>query len=205
MPFLTNRMNNKKQTFVFFGIVGSGKGTQVELLNKYLTESNISDDVLFISPGNEYRRLITNGGYTSEIVKVNLEKGFLQPDFLTTGLLTGILISNMKDNTTIVADGFPRTVAQSLAFENMMKFYGRSEVKIIYIELSKEEAVKRMKLRGRSDDTDEGISNRFDEYVNNVIPSMNYFNEKSGYTIYKINGEQSIEDVHKDIIKTLGI
>ena len=198
-------MINKPQTFVFFGIVGSGKGTQVDLLNKYLIDNNILDDILFISPGNEYRRLIKSGSYTSEIVKINLEKGFLQPDFLTTGLLTGILISNMKEDTSIIADGFPRTVAQSLAFENMMKFYNRDEVKIIYIELSKEEAIKRMKLRGRSDDTDEGISNRFDEYVNNVIPSMNYFNDKSGYTIYKINGEQSIEDVHKDIIKTLGI
>jgi adenylate kinase len=198
-------MINKIQTFVFFGIVGSGKGTQVDLLNKYLIDNNILDDVLFISPGNEYRRLIKNGSYTSQIVKINLEKGFLQPDFLTTGLLTGILISNIKEDTSIIADGFPRTIAQSLAFENMMKFYDRNEVKIIYIELSKEEAIKRMKLRGRSDDTDEGISNRFDEYTNNVIPSMNYFNNKPGYTIYKINGEQSIEDVHKDIIKSLGI
>ena len=33
---------------------------------------------------------------------------------------------------------------------------------------------------------------------------MNYFKGKDGYTIYTINGEQSIEDVHKDIIKALG-
>jgi len=84
-----------------------------------------------------------------------------------------------------------------------MKFYQRDEIKVIYIELGKEEAVKRMKLRGRADDTDEGIANRFDEYVNNVIPSMNYFEDKKGYKIYKINGEQSIDDVHKELIKTL--
>jgi len=198
-------MNNKTQTFIFFGIVGSGKGTQVELLQKYLKDKNISEDILFISPGNEYRKIVGNGSYTSEMVKFNLEKGFLQPDFLTVGLLTGILISNIKNNTTVIADGFPRTVVQSEDFEDMMKFYKRDDIKIIYLELSKEEAVRRMKLRGRSDDTDEGIANRFDEYVNNVIPSMNYFKDKTGYTVYTINGEQSIEDVHKDVINSLGI
>lgn len=198
-------MNNKTQTFIFFGIVGSGKGTQVELLQKYLKDKNISEDILFISPGNEYRKIVGNGSYTSEMVKFNLEKGFLQPDFLTVGLLTGILISNIKNNTTVIADGFPRTVVQSEDFEDMMKFYKRDDIKIIYLELNKEEAVRRMKLRGRSDDTDEGIANRFDEYVNNVIPSMNYFKDKTGYTVYTINGEQSIEDVHKDVINSLGI
>ena len=84
-----------------------------------------------------------------------------------------------------------------------MKFYGRTDVKIIYIELGKEEAIKRMKLRGRSDDTDEGIANRFDEYINNVIPSMNYFKDKEGYSIYTINGNQTIQEVHQEIISKL--
>jgi len=196
-------MLNKPYTFIFFGIVGSGKGTQVELLQKYLIENHISNDVLFTSTGNEYRKLIGTPTFTSSLVKGNLNKGFLQPNFLTISLFTDILVRDMKENTSVIADGFPRTVAQSEAFENMMKFYQRDEIKVIYIELGKEEAVKRMKLRGRADDTDEGIANRFDEYVNNVIPSMNYFEDKKGYKIYKINGEQSIDDVHKELIKTL--
>lgn len=196
---------NKAQTFVFFGIVGSGKGTQVDLLNKYLKENNITNDVLFISPGNEYRKIISSGNYTSKIIKEILEKGFLQPDFLTIGLLANIIISDIKENTSIIADGFPRTVAQSETFEEMMKFFNRDDVKIIYIELNKEESMRRMKLRGRSDDTDEGVANRFNEYVNNVVPAMNYFNGKKGFTLYKIDGDQSIEDVHKDIINSLGL
>ena len=58
---------------------------------------------------------------------------------------------------------------------------------------------------GIIDDTDEGISNRFDEYVNNVIPSMKYFEGKEGYTLYKINGEQSILNVHNEIINSIGL
>jgi adenylate kinase len=198
-------MINKPQTFIFYGIVGSGKGTQVELLEKYLKEKNISNDVLFTSTGSEFRKLIESGSYTASKVKTIIEKGLLQPNFLTISLFTNILISNMKENTTLIADGYPRTIAQSEAFETMTKFYDRNDVKIIYIELGKEEAIKRMKLRGRSDDTDEGIATRFDEYVKNVIPSMNYFKDKEGYTMYMINGEQSIEDVHKEIINKLNL
>ncbi len=196
---------NTTHTFVFFGIVGSGKGTQVELLQKYLKEKNISDDVLFTSTGNEYRKIIESGSYTGLIVKETLEKGYLQPNFLTTSLFTNILINNMKEGTTFIADGYPRTISQSESFESAMKFYKRNIVHVIYIELGKEEATKRMKLRARADDTDEGIAKRFDEYVNNVIPSMNYFKDKEGYIMHTINGEQTIEQVHLDIIKSLGL
>ena len=48
------------------------------------------------------------------------------------------------------------------------------------------------------------MAQRFDEYESNVTPGMNYFKNKAGYTIYTINGEQSVENVHKDIIKALG-
>lgn len=198
-------MNKTPQTFVFFGIVGSGKGTQVGLLEQYLKDNKLSDDVLSTSTGNEYRKIIESGSYTSELIKDRYNKGYLQPNFLTISLFTNILTGNMREHTSFIADGFPRTIEQSEAFESAMQFYGRDNINVVYIELGKEEATKRMKLRGRTDDTDEGIAQRFDEYVNNVIPAMNYFKGKDGYKIHTINGEQSIEDVHKELIKSLGI
>lgn len=191
------------QTFVFFGIIGSGKGTQVDFLREYLKDKNIASDILYTSTGAEFRKVIEGGSYTGQIVKETLEKGFLQPNFITTSLFTNILISGMKDETCLIADGYPRTVAQSESFEAMMKFYRIKDVKIIYIELSEKEAMKRNLLRGRADDTEEGIKKRFDEYINNVIPALNYFKGKEGYEIYTINGEQSREDVYKDMIKAL--
>ncbi len=205
MSNLVYNNNMKPYTFMFFGIVGSGKGTQVKLLQDYLKEKSLAEDVLSTSTGVEYRKLIDSGNYTGQIVKVSLEKGNLQPNFLTISLFTNILTANMQENTSFIADGFPRTIIQSEAFESAMQFYGRDTVHVIYIELGKEEATKRMKLRARADDTDEGISKRFDEYINNVIPAMNYFKDKAGYTIHTINGDQSIEDVQKDIIKALNL
>ncbi|MDD5721066.1 MAG: nucleoside monophosphate kinase [Candidatus Pacebacteria bacterium] len=190
------------QTFIFFGIVGSGKGTQVKLLMDFLKSKNLGEP-LYAGTGDEYRKLMNSESYTGNIVKDSLNRGELQPNFLTTSLFTNILISSLTDKKHLIADGYPRTIMQSESFFEMMKFYKRENVKIVYIELSKEEAIKRLKLRGRHDDTGEGIEKRFDEYVNKVVPAMNYFKDKIGYKIFTINGEQSIEKVHKDIIKAL--
>lgn len=192
-------------TFVFFGIVGSGKGTQIDLLQKYLKQKDDSLDIVYAYPGSEYRKLVSEDYYTGQIVKKTIEKGYLQPNFLTDALVVNHLAFSIKENSILIFDGYPRTLEQSSTFEKILKYYERSNVKIVYIELSKDEATRRMKLRARADDTDEGITQRFDEYMNNVIPAMNYFKEKDGYTLYTINGEQSIEDVHKELITKLGL
>ncbi len=192
----------KPQTFVFFGIIGSGKGTQIKLLIDFLKKKD-GKECVYAYPGNEYRRLATMGNYTGNILKDSMTLGHLQPDFLTDALVVNILINNITDEKHLVFDGYPRTLIQSENLEEMLSFYKKEDVKIIYIELSKEEAMKRNLLRGRVDDTKEGIEKRFDEYVNKVIPAMNYFKNKAGYTIFTINGEQTVENVQKDIIKAL--
>ena len=192
------------QTFVFFGIIGSGKGTQVKLLMDYI-KSKDTKESLYAGTGEEFRRLINSGNYTSNIVKESLLKGELQPDFLTTTLFTNILIGSIKEDVHLFADGYPRTVFQSENFDSMMKFFKRDNVKIIYIKLSGEEAIKRNLLRGREDDTKEGLEKRIQEYFTNVIPAMDYFKEKVGYEIFSIDGEQSIEKVHEDIINSINL
>lgn len=189
-------------TFVFFGIIGSGKGTQMELLKKYIHEKD-GRECVYAYPGAEYRKLIDGSSFTGSLVRDSYLRGELQPDFLTTSIVSDILISQLTDEKHVIFDGYPRTVLQAKDFESMMKFYKRKNIKIIYIEVSKEEAKKRNLLRGRSDDTEEGIARRFDEYIDNVVPAMEYLQEKEGYESYKIDGEQKVEDVHKDIIKAL--
>ncbi len=190
------------QTFVFYGLAGSGKGTQIKLLMDFLKGKD-GKECVYAGMGEGFRKFAESKNYAASIAKEHILRGALVPNFLTNSIFTNILVNSLDEKKHLITDGYPRTAVQSETFEQMMEFYKRENINIIYIELSEEEAVKRNLLRGRADDTKAGMEKRIEEFKNNVIPSINYFKGKVGYKIYTINGEQSIEDVHKDIIKAL--
>lgn len=191
------------QTFVFFGIIGSGKGTQVKLLTNFLKDKNGLESV-YAGTGEGFRQLVDSGSQAGNFIKEAMSKGELISDFLANSIVANILMISLSAEKNLFTDGYPRTVAQSKIFVEMMKFFRRDDVKIIYIKVSEEEAIRRNLLRGRDDDTKEGITRRIEEYKNNVIPAMDYFKDREGYKIYTINGEQSKEEVYNEIIKSLG-
>lgn len=191
------------QTFVFFGIVGSGKGTQVKLLTDFLKEKD-GRDLVYIGTGEIFRQLMDLDNEDARFLGQKMSEGELITDDFTNRSVSDALKTKFSTEKHLIFDGYPRTVPQSVVFEDMMNSFKRGEVKIIYIEVGKEEAMKRNLLRGRHDDTEAGLAKRFDEYINNVVPAMNYFRNKNNYQIYTINGEQSVENVHKEIISKLG-
>ncbi len=192
------------ETFIFFGIVGSGKGTQVKLLMDFLKNKD-GRELVYVGTGEIFRKIIESSAsdLDTQAVKEIVNSGRLIPDEMTNKLVLKALEAQLSPEKHLILDGYPRTVFQSEVFEKTMDSFKRENVKIIYIELSKEEAMKRNLLRGRHDDTEEGLAKRFEEYREKVIPAMDYFKDKADYKIYTINGEQSVENVHKDIIKAL--
>jgi adenylate kinase family enzyme len=60
-----------------------------------------------------------------------------------------------------------------------------------------------MKGRGRLDDSDEEIKKRLDWYKANVVPAIEYFKNDPDYKFVSINGEQTIEEVHREIMQKL--
>ncbi len=189
-------------TFVFFGIGGAGKGTQIKLLIDFL-ETKDGNECVYAGTGRGFRKLVSSGSYTGTLVKEFIDQGKLVPDFLTNALFTDVLLSKLTPEKHLISDGYPRTIEQSESFEKMMSFFKRDNVKIVYIELNEVEAMKRNLLRGRPDDTEVGLKKRFEEYANNVVPAVSYFKHKTGYSIFTINGEQTPEEVFKDILKGL--
>lgn len=192
----------ESQTFVFFGIVGSGKGTQVKLLIDFLKAKD-GKECIYIGTGEIFRKIVESNDEAVQMLKQLINEGKLIPDSETNKLVAEAVKSQFSPGKCLVFDGYPRTVPQSEYFMDLMKSLERKNIKVIYLELSKEEAMKRNLLRGRHDDTREVLEKRFEEYENKVIPAMNYFKDKENYQVLTMNGEQSVEDVHKDIIKAL--
>ncbi|MDO8660180.1 MAG: hypothetical protein Q7K54_06340, partial [Candidatus Parcubacteria bacterium] len=83
-------------------------------------------------------------------------------------------------------------------------FYNIEKPNIILMNVSKDLSFARMMERKRADDTPEKIQNRLDWFEKDVAPAIDFFRDKDRYNFVEINGEQTIEEVHKEIMSKLG-
>ena len=187
---------NNKQTvsrmtnIILFGPPGSGKGTQAELLVERF-------GLLHISTGDLFRYEIGNKTPLGVEAKSYIDRGALVPDSITIGMLKNKMDSN-PDVKGIIFDGFPRTIPQAEALDNLLNAKGCAVNAIIALEVEEEEIVKRIlsrgKTSGRSDDNDESIiRHRIQVYRNETSPVFNYYDVKGKGV--KIPGTGSIEDI----------
>lgn len=195
----------QENTIIFIGRSGSGKGTQVELLKKFLADQHTETSIFHFESGEYFRNFIQADGYTSKLMRNIIAEGKLAPDFITGWLLVQALVENFKENQTLILDGFPRTQTQALTLDSAIEFYNRENIKVIHIDVSEDEVRHRMLTRGRKDDANpEVIESRIFWYNQNVIPTINYLRMKPMYEVIDINGEQDVEVIHQEIIRKLG-
>ena len=197
----THEKNSGSRVFLFFGVVGAGKGTQVELLQEYLAKEGIMSHYLY--PGNFFREVMGRGDITAERIGSYMNQGKLVPDFITNAYITNYVLQSYVGGEYVIFDGYPRSLEQATAIQDLIEFYGWQEIDIITINISEAEAIKRLLARGRHDDTEEGIAERVRVYNDRVLPALDALAQNITCNTHTINGEQSIEDVHKDIMKAL--
>jgi adenylate kinase family enzyme len=192
------------QTFVFFGRAGSGKGTQAGLLIKYLNKQDPNRKCLYLETGEKLREFINEENYSAKLTKEVLETGGLMPAFMPIWLWTTFLVNNFTGDEHIVLDGLCRRKYEAPILDTALKFYKRENAVIIIIDTSNEWSIERALERGRSDDDISEIKKRLEWYDDEVVSAIDYLKEQSGYRIIHVNGEQSIEQVHADIVQKLG-
>ena len=197
----------QQQTLIFAGPQGSGKGTQIELLKTYLEQADRSRKIVHFEMGKNLRDLATHNDYSGRHTNEVLMQGGLIPYAVSGSLFGQYLMNNLKTNDEhIVIDGFPRTATQVPMLDSaLVEFYARPTPTVVVIAISDEEAVKRLKLRGRSDDTEESIRKRLRWSAEETMPNIAWFRANSNYRVLDINGERSVEEIQTDIRAKLGL
>ncbi len=195
----------KPQTVIFIGPQGSGKGTQVERLTAYFRKHSPAQAVVPIETGKGFRDLAKTNTFTATRVQDILTEGGLVPNFLTKAFVIKYLIKNLAEDSHITMDGFPRNLAQVTFIDDLMKFYKRQGLSIVFLDVPEDVVRNRMQGRGRSDDTPELIDERLRLYKEQTEPIVAAYEGRDDITFIRIAGELPIAEVTQKIVEGLGI
>ena len=183
---------------ILFGPPGSGKGTQSErLVQRY--------GLVHLSTGNLLRKEIADKTHLGLEAKRFIDNGQLVPDEVVIGMVDAYFDAH-KDSKGFLFDGFPRTVAQAQALDELMLRKNTSISLVLALEVTEEELVKRLlnrgKTSGRSDDTDvEVIRKRFSVYTNETSPVASHYEAQQKFRTVK--GEGSVEDIFSGLCEAI--
>lgn len=130
-------------------------------------------------------------------------QGAIISDDLLLPLLEQTMVRLSEDDEEMVLDGSPRTLEQARWLVEKVKQYGLKATAVIHLNASKEVVKKRLLARGRPDDHEEAINERFSEYESKIKPILDYL-KSQGYKVYDINGEQTKEAVEEEIDRAIG-
>ena len=172
---------------ILFGPPGSGKGTQGKLLSEKFS-------LYYLSSGELFRNL---SDLPKEIDEI-MQKGDLLPDdFVMDQLKKHFEAKNLYDN--ILFDSTPRSVGQYIEMRNWLENHGFTMDLALYLDVSREETIKRLALRHRGDDGPEVIKERLLEYDAITAPLREMLDQDG--ILVTVNGERSIEEIFSDLVK----
>lgn len=196
-------MKKGVKNFILIGPPGSGKGTQAKLLLKKFKNH------YYICLGEIFRKMFKLNTDVGNRIKKIGESGGLQPEEFAIDAWMHEISFHVKENQGFLLDGSPRKVDEAKSLCSFLKFLNRTKTTIVFlINISEKESYKRLANRidaatgkaiKRADDNKKRIDLRWSLYKKDTILALNYI--KKYCRLVKINGEQSIENVFKDILK----
>lgn len=179
---------------VLFGPPGAGKGTQSQKLIEHY-------NLTHIATGDLFRKHLGEGTALGQQVRSYMDAGRLVPDQLVINMVDDKLQEEQHPKG-IIFDGFPRTIAQAKALDELLEKRNMPITGMIALDVPDEELISRIiergKTSGRSDDQDVNkIATRLEVYRNETLPVANYYQQQGKYAV--INGVGSIEEIFRKI------
>tara|TARA_B100000927_G_scaffold270500_1_gene246705 strand:- start:1629 stop:2228 length:600 start_codon:yes stop_codon:yes gene_type:complete len=189
--YLFNYLNEAKQTrVIIMGGPGSGKSTYSEYIIRHF-------GIKHIYPGGLLRKEIDKGGPEGQKIKNLLDQGKFAPNETVLKLVKKAL--QEKDASKgYVLDGYPRYMQQVRDMEQN----GIAYDVVVFLDVSKEEVIKRLTKRGRKDDKPDIINDRIQLYKKETGPAIEHFRKRPGFISVKAEGKEP-GDIAKDIIKEI--
>lgn len=182
---------------ILFGPPGSGKGTQsTNLIERY--------GLYHIATGDLLRDEVSRNTQLGQEAKKFMDAGQLVPDAVVIGMI-GSKVDAMPDTKGFIFDGFPRTVAQAEALDNLLKLKQTDITLLLSLEVPEDELKRRLlhrgEISGRSDDNEEVIEKRIVEYRAKTEAVANHYYEKD--KLVRIKGDGDINDTFKLLQKEI--
>ncbi len=190
-------------TFVFIGQSGSGKGTQADLIQKYLEKKDPKREIFHLETGKRFRQFIKKNLFASRLSSKIYQKGGLHPEFLAVWMWADLMVNNLEENQHMLIDGSPRKLHEAHVLDSAFEFFGRHKPFIIYLNISDQEVMRRLLKRKRLDDNEDDIKNRISWYHSDVWPTIEYYRENKKYNFLDIDGSKDSKEVHSEIIKAI--
>jgi len=202
----------KLQTIIFISRSGGGKGTQINKLIEYINEKD-DRDIFHMESGPKFRDFIKGTNYASKLARKVNDTGELQPSFLSVWAWTSLFIDQIDENKHVIIDGTPRRLSEARVLDEALQFFKRENPIIVYLNVSKEWSLERIKERHsndsskkREDDSHEdSVAKRLEWFDTDVMPVLDFYKTHQDYRFVEINGERSVEDVYQDILDNIGI
>ena len=176
------------------GPPGAGKGTQAVKLAEKL-------GVPQISTGDLFRHNISTGTKLGLEAKKYLDAGDLVPATLTNALVDDRLNdADVADG--FILDGFPRSVEQAEALHDMLARRNLKLDAVLEFRVAEEILVDRLKGRGRADDTEDVIRNRFKVYRDETAPLLDYY--QGEHELKTVDAVGELDEVFARALHALG-
>ena len=183
---------------ILFGPPGAGKGTQSE---KIIARYNL----IHLSTGDLLRSEIQAGSELGLRAKTLMDQGLLVPDEVVIGMIDHKLRDH-RDAAGFIFDGFPRTVKQSEALDELLATYDQSISVMVALIVDDNELLSRLLTRGKTsgrpdDQNEELISKRIHEYNSKTKPVADYYQHQGKFV--PIEGIGEIETIFAEINKAI--
>lgn len=176
---------------LFIGPPGAGKGTQADKVAERL-------GIPHVSTGEMFRDHVSRGTELGKQVEAIMAAGDYVPDEITVAMLSQRL-SEPDASSGYILDGFPRTEAQVDSLDKLLSDDGLDHV--VIFDVNEDELVERLLARGRADDTEDTIRNRFKIYLSQTQPLIDTYSAR-GLTVV-VNGTGEVEEITERIVSAL--